>query len=343
MKNGLKMRNPQWQVAAFPNGPVSLSDFCWAEPSVPSLGNEEVRVRNIYLSLDPANRMWISGEATYLPALKIGDVMRGGAIGIVEESRNPRFEVGEFVSGLLGWQVYYTGNGHGLAKISRVDGIPLLAYHGVLGAVGLTAYFGLLDIGRPQPGETLLVSAAAGAVGSLVGQIGKIKGCNVVGLAGTADKCRWLLEELRFDAAINYRSGGFPGALERSCADGVDVYFDNVGGEILNAALGRINRKGRVVICGLISQYNAATPAHPLSNLSRFLIQRARMEAFIVIDYLPRAKEAFLQLTEWLLEGRLKYRVDVVQGLQQAPQALNKLFDGSNQGKLVVEISQPPR
>jgi NADPH-dependent curcumin reductase CurA len=336
------MRNPRWQIAAFPNGALSSSDFCWAEPSVPSLSDEDIRVRNIYLSLDPANRMWISGEETYLPALKIGDVMRGGAIGIVEESRNSRFEVGEFVSGLLGWQRYYTGNGRGLAKISRVDGIPLLAYHGVLGFVGLTAYFGLLDIGRPQPGETLLVSAAAGAVGSLVGQIGKIKGCNVVGLAGTDDKCRWLLEELHFDAAINYRSESLPVAFERSCAAGVDVYFDNVGGEILNAALGHINRKGRVVTCGLISQYNAVTPAHPLSNLSRFLIQRARMEAFIVIDYLPRAKEALSQLTEWLLEGKLKYRVDVVQGLERAPEALNKLFDGSNQGKLVVEVSPPP-
>jgi NADPH-dependent curcumin reductase CurA len=336
------MRNPQWQVAAFPDGALSLSDFCWAEPPVPGLSDQDIRVRNIYLSLDPANRMWISGEETYLPALRIGDVMRGGGIGIVEESRNPRFEVGEFVSGLLGWQLYYTGDGRGIAKISRVDGIPMLAYLGVLGAVGLTAYFGLLDIGRPQSGETLLVSAAAGAVGSLVGQIGKIKGCDVVGLAGTADKCRWLLEELRFDAAINYRSETLPAALERSCPGGVDLYFDNVGGEILNAALGRINLKGRVVICGLISQYNAAAPVHQLSNLSRFLIQRARMEAFIVIDYLPRAKEALLQLTEWLLEGRLKYRVDVVQGLQHAPQALNKLFDGSNEGKLVVEISQPP-
>ena len=309
---------------------------------MPILHDGEVRVRNIFLSLDPTNRLWISGEETCLPAQHIGDVVRGGAIGIVEESRNRHMKVGDLVSGLLGWQLYYTGAGRGLAQLSRIEGIPLLAYHGVLGAVGLTAYFGLLDIGRPQAGESVLVSAAAGAVGSLVGQIAKIKGCEVIGLAGSDDKCRWLTEELHFDAAINYRTASLDQALRESCRKGVDVYFDNVGGEVLNAALGRINRKGRVVTCGLISQYNADDPVHNLSNLSRFLIQRARMEAFIVVDYLSRTREALPQLAEWLLEGRLKYRVDLVRGLEQAPEALNTLFDGSNQGKLVVQVSPAP-
>jgi NADPH-dependent curcumin reductase CurA len=188
----------------------------------------------------------------------------------------------------------------------------------------------------------VLVSAAAGAVGSLVGQIAKIKGCEVVGLAGSDDKCKWLIDELGFDAAVNYRTANLKEALQEACRKGVDVYFDNVGGEILNAALGCINRRGRIVTCGLISQYNAETPSHNLSNLSRFLIQRARMEAFIVVDYLPRAAEAIPYLTEWLLQGRLKYRVDVVQGLQHAPEALKRLFDGSNQGKLIVQVSPAP-
>jgi NADPH-dependent curcumin reductase len=331
--------NSQWQIAAFPKALPAATDFRWVEASLPILREGDVRVRTIFLSLDPTNRLWISGEETYLPAQRIGDVVRGGAIGIVEESRNAHLRAGDFVSGLLGWQLYYTGAGRGLARIALVGGIPLLAYHCVLGAVGLTAYFGLLDIGRPELGETVLVSAAAGAVGSLVGQIAKIKGCEVVGLAGSADKCRWLTEELDFDSAINYRTANLNEALQESCRRGVDVYFDNVGGEILNAALGRINRKGRVVTCGLISQYNVGEPAHNLSNLSRFLIQRGRMEAFIVVDYLPRVAEAIPQLTRWLLEGRLKYRVDVVQGLKHAPEALNKLFDGSNQGKLVVQVS----
>jgi NADPH-dependent curcumin reductase CurA len=334
--------NSQWLIAKYPKAIPRASDFRWFEAPLPILRDGDVRVRNLLLSLDPTNRLWISGEETYLPAQHIGDVVRGGAIGIVEESRNTRLKVGDLVSGLLGWQLYYSGAARGLVQLPRIEGVPLLAYHGVLGAVGLTAYFGLLEIGCPQAGESVLVSAAAGAVGSLVGQIAKIKGCEVVGLAGSDDKCRWLTEELHFDAAINYRTANLNRALRESCRKGVDVYFDNVGGEILNAALGCINRKGRVVTCGLISQYNAELPVHNLSNLSRFLIQRARMEAFIVVDYLPRAAEALRQLADWLLEGRLKYRVDLVQGLEHAPQTLNKLFDGSNQGKLVVQVSPAP-
>jgi NADPH-dependent curcumin reductase len=334
--------NCQWLIAEFPKVIPQASDFRWVEAPLPHLRDGEVRVRNIFLSLDPTNRLWISGEKTYLPAQHIGDVVRGGAIGIVEESKTAHLKVGDLVSGLLGWQLYYTGAARGLVPFCRIEGIPLLAYHAVLGAVGLTAYFGLLEIGRPQAGESVLVSAAAGAVGSLVGQIAKIKGCEVIGLAGSDDKCRWLSEELHFDATINYRAANLDQALREACRKGVDVYFDNVGGEILNAALACINRRGRVVTCGLISQYNADNPVHNLSNLSRFLIQRARMEAFIVVDYLPRAAEVLPQLAEWLLEGRLKYRVDLVQGLERAPQALNKLFDGSNLGKLVLQVSPAP-
>ena len=335
-------QNYQWLIVEFPKAIPQGSDFRWVEAPLPHLRDGEVRVRNIFLSLDPTNRLWISGEKTYLPAQRIGDVVRGGAIGMVEESKTAHFKVGDLVAGLLGWQLYYTGAARGLTQICRIEGIPLVAHHAVLGAVGLTAYFGLLEIGRPRAGESVLVSAAAGAVGSLVGQIAKIKGCEVIGLAGSDHKCRWLTEELHFDATINYRAANLDQALREACRKGVDVYFDNVGGEILNAALACINRRGRVVTCGLISQYNADNPVHNLSNLSRFLIQRARMEAFIVVDYLPRAAEVLPQLADWLLEGRLKYRVDLVQGLERAPQALNKLFDGSNLGKLVVQVSPAP-
>jgi NADPH-dependent curcumin reductase CurA len=299
-----EMLNLQWQIAAFPKAVPQASDFSWVEASLPILRDGDVRVRNIFLSLDPTNRLWISGKETYFAAQCIGDVVRGGAIGIVEESANAHLKVGDVVSGLLGWQLYYTGSGQKLSLLSPIEAIPLLAYHGVLGAVGLTAYFGLLEIGRPELGETVLVSAAAGAVGSLVGQIAKIKGCEVVGLAGSDDKCKWLTEELGFDAAVNYRTANINDELQEACHKGIDVYFDNVGGEILNAALGCINRKGRVVTCGLIFQYNAETPSHNLSNLSHFLIQRARME--------------------------------------HAPQALNRLFNGSNQGKLVVQVAPAP-
>jgi hypothetical protein len=329
--------NKQWRLAQRPSGLFKPSDFKWTVEEVRDLKDGEVLIRNLYLSLDPTNRGWAAADS-YLPAVKIGDVMRGGAIGVVEESRNPAFNKGDHVSGLLGWQEYAISNGTGLAKLPNNPAIPLTAYMGLFGHIGATAYFGLLDIGKPKPGETLVVSAAAGAVGSLVGQIGKIKGCRVVGIVGSEEKCRWLKDELGFDDAINYKSGNVSDALKRTCPNGIDIYFENVGGAILDAVLEHINLGARIPLCGLISQYNATEPVPGPYNFVMILIKRARLEGFIVMDYASRFDEAFAALGQWLMQGKIKYRVDIVEGLERAPEAINKLFEGSNQGKLVVKI-----
>ncbi|MCI0665482.1 MAG: NADP-dependent oxidoreductase, partial [Acidobacteria bacterium] len=262
----------------------------------------------------------------------------GFTIGVVEESRHPNFQPGDNVQGLLGWQEYSVADGATLTKLPNNPAIPLTAYMGLFGPIGLTAYFGLLDITHPKEGETLVVSAAAGAVGSIVGQIGKIKGCQVVGIAGSDEKCKWITEELGYDRAINYKKEDVREALKKACPSGIDIYFDNVGGEILDAVLRLINLHARISICGMISQYNATAPVPGPFNLINILTRRAKMEGFIVIDYLNRAQEAIADLSKWYMDGKIKYRVDVVDGLQNAPRAVNKLFDGSNQGKLIVKI-----
>jgi NADPH-dependent curcumin reductase CurA len=317
---------------------IKDSDFEWHEEPVPAPGEGELLIRNLYLSLDPTNRGWMTDRETYLPPVAIGDVMRGTAIGIVEESRNASFKQGAIVQGLLGWQEYAISNGTALTVLPNNPALPLTAYFGLFGHIGLTAYFGLLDIGKPKEGETLVISAAAGATGSLVGQIGKIEGCRVVGIAGGAEKCRWLTEELGFDAAIDYKNESVVEGLKRHCPKGVDVYFENVGGQILDDVLTQINLKARIVLCGLISQYNATEPVPGPYNFINILIKRARVEGFIVIDYLSRAQEAIADLSKWYSEGKIKYRVEVVEGLDQAPKALNRLFDGSNKGKLIVKL-----
>jgi NADPH-dependent curcumin reductase CurA len=329
--------NRQWRLAARPVGLIKDSDFKLIEQPVQTPGEGEVLIRNLYLSIDPTNRGWIERD-TYLPAVGIGEVMRGGTIGVVEQSRNPRFQEGAIVQGLLGWQNYAISDGNGLTTLPHDESIPLTAYFGLFGHIGLSAYFGLLDVGKPKAGETLVVSAAAGAVGSLVGQIGKIKGCRVVGIAGGEEKCRWLTEELGFDAAIDYKSESVLEGLKRHCPDGIDVYFENVGGKILDAALSQINIRARIVLCGLISQYNATEPVPGPYNFANILVKRARVEGFIVMDYLNRAQEAVTELAKWLAEGKIKYRVDVVEGIENAPHALNMLFDGSNKGKLIVKF-----
>lgn len=330
--------NGQWRLAAHPEGLVKASDFRWVEEPVRDPAQGEVLVRVEYLSLDPTHRIWASGRESYVPPVAVGEVMRGGAVGVVEASRNARFPVGARVRGLLGWQQYALSDGRGLTLLPDDPSLPATAQLGLFGHIGMTAYFGLLDIGKPQPGETLVVSAAAGAVGSLAGQIGKIHGCRVVGIAGSDDKCRWITAELGFDAAINYRSQDVSVALERLCPNGIDIDFENVGGAILDAVLARINLRARVVLCGLISQYNASAPVAGPSNFAQILMRRARVEGFIVSDFLPRAAEATAALARWLAEGKLKYRVDVVDGLRNAPSALNRLFDGSNAGKLIVKV-----
>ncbi len=335
-------RNHQWLLASRPQGKVTESNFNWAESPVPEITEGQIVVRVIYLSLDPAGRRWMEPVDSYMPMLKIGDVMRGGTLGVVETSRNPGFSPGDIVHGLGGWQEYYAGDATGWRKLPRVPGIPLTAFMGAIGHIGFTAYFGLMDIGKPKPGETQVVSAAAGAVGSIAGQIGKIAGCRVVGIAGSEEKCAWITKELGFDAAINYKKENIQDALKRACPKGIDVDFENVGGEILNAVLGQINVGARVVLCGLISQYNASGPVPGPSNFAAIQSKRARVQGMVVSDYTPRFPEAAAQIIQWLAEKKLKYRIDMVEGLRCAPAAMNKFFDGTNTGKLVVKVSEEP-
>ena len=334
--------NKQWRLKNRPTGLVKESDFEWREEPVPLIDEGQLLIRHIYLSLDPANRGWMNPVKSYIPPVGLDTVMQGGGVGIVEESRHPGYQKGDIVQGMLGWQSYLLSNGKGLYKLPQSASIPLTAYLAVLGAIGYTAYFGLLDIGQPKTGETLVVSAAAGAVGSLVGQIGKIKGCHVVGIAGTDEKCHWLKEELGFDATINYKTEKIYPSLKERCPNGIDIYFENVGGEILDAVLSQINLKGRIPLCGLISQYNATERVPGPYNFARILTQRVRLEGFIVFDYASRYAEATAALSQWMVEGKLQYRVDIVDGLENAPIALNRLFDGSKKGKLIIKVSNEP-
>ena len=332
--------NRQWCLATRPVDLIAESNFEWRQEPVPTLEEGQILVRNIYLSLDPTNRGWLNEEENYLPPVAIGEVMRGIGIGVVEQSRNVNFLEGAFVQGFLGWQDYAVTDGTNLSELPKDPSIPLTAYLGLFGFIGMTAYFGLLDIGKPKVGETLVVSGAAGAVGSLVGQIGKIKGCRVVGIAGSEEKCRWLKDELGFDAAINYKTESVLESLQQHGPDGIDVYFENVGGEILDAVLSLINLRARIVLCGLISQYNATEPVPGPYNFVNILIKRAKLEGFIVLDYFDRAQEALADLGQWYAQGKVQYRVDTIDGLENAPSTINKLFDGTNQGKLIIRVSE---
>jgi NADPH-dependent curcumin reductase len=329
--------NLQIRLAARPKGLPTDSDFQTTEEPIPQPGEGQVLVRNLFLSLDPAMRGWMNEGRSYVPPIGIGEVMRGLTIGEVVESHHPDFAPGDIVSSFLGWQCYAVARGKDLQKVP--PGIPPTVALGPLGMTGLTAYFGLLEVGKLKEGETVLVSGAAGAVGSIVGQIARIHGCRAVGIAGTDDKCRWLTDELGFDAAINYKTAqDLHEEIRNACPKGIDIYFDNVGGDILNTALRSLALHARVVICGAISQYNATEPMKGPSNYMALLVQRARMEGFVVFDYQSRYAEAQAQLGRWLAEGKLHYREDVVEGLENAPRALLRLFDGSNTGKLVVRI-----
>jgi NADPH-dependent curcumin reductase CurA len=336
--------NRQWRIARRPEGLAKVTDFEWTESPVPRPGPDQALVRNKLLSLDPTNRSWMSERDTYLPPLKLGEVMRGICVATVVESNNQTFRVGMPLYGVFGWQDYaIVGPEDLVAPLPEDPEIPLTIHLGLFGHVGMTAYFGLVDVAKPKPGETLVVSGAAGAVGSLAGQLGKIWGCRVVGIAGTREKCQWLTKELGFDAAVNYREEPqLVEALAQHCPHGIDVYFDNVGGEPLEAALDLINVGARLVLYGMISVYNESgrdghAPAGP-RNLLQVIFKRARMQGFLVLDYWNRASEAIEALAGLHQSGRLKYRVHVIEGLENAPTAMNMLFDGSNQGKLVVRI-----
>ena len=332
--------NHQWRLSARPETRVEKSHFTWTEQPAPEPAPGEVLVRNVYLSIDPTNRIWMREEASYLPPIALGAVMRGGTIGFVEQSCHPNFAPGDIVQGMLGWQDYAVTKGDGLNKLRK--GVPLTAYLGVLGHIGITAYFGLLDIGQPKAGETLVVSAAAGAVGSLVGQIGKLLGLRVIGIAGSNEKCTWLTKDLDFDGAINYKTENVRNRLRELCPNGIDIDFENVGGQIMDDVLSLINLRARIVLCGLISTYNETKPQEGPRNIGNLLMKRGRMEGFVVLDYLPRAAEAMQALSGWLQQGKLQYRMEIVQGLENAPDAVNILFDGGNTGKLAVQLCPEP-
>ncbi len=290
-----------------------------------------------YISLDPAMRGWMNEGKSYVPPVGIGEVMRAGAVGEVVASNHAKFPLGSHVVGMFGVQEYALSNGKGVNLVDP-KAAPLPLYLGALGMTGITAYFGLLDVGALKEGETVVVSAAAGAVGSLVGQIAKIKGCRVIGIAGGAEKCRRIIDEFGFDGAIDYKHDDLHAAIKQHCPKGIDVYFDNVGGEILEAALARLALHARVVICGAISQYNSTTGVKGPANYMALLVVRARMEGFVVFDYASRYGEALRDLSTWMMQGKLKSREDVVSGFADFPEILLKLFSGENTGKLVLKV-----
>ena len=329
--------NHQFRLAARPVGLPKPTDWSYTEEPVAEPGDGEVLVKVAYVSLDPAMRGWMNDARSYIPPVGIGEVMRAFAVGEVLASNDPDVAVGEHVGGLLGVQEYAIANGKGVFKVDP-SLAPLPVYLGALGMPGVTAYFGLLDIGRPQAGETVLVSGAAGAVGGLVGQIAKLKGARAVGIAGGPEKCGHLVEDLGFDATIDYKSHDLDAALSETCPDGVDVYFDNVGGEILDAALAHLARNARVVICGAISQYNNTEPVRGPSNYLSLLVNHASMTGFVMSDYLDRYAEAVQEMAGWLASGQLISREDIAEGLKNFPAVLLRLFSGENTGKLVLEL-----
>ena len=335
--------NHQLRLASRPVGLASSENWRFTEEPVAEPADGQVLVKTLVLSLDPAMRGWLNEGKSYIAPVDIGEVMRAGGIGRVLASKNPGFAAGDLVSGLLGVQEYCLAAGAlpggRLHKIDAQLGTPA-QWLNVFGMPGMTAYFGLLDVGQPKPGDTLVVSGAAGAVGQTVGQLAKIKGCRVVGIAGGAAKCGWVVKELGFDACIDYKGGPVREGLKAHCPKGVDIYFDNVGGEILDHVLARLAPKARVVICGAISQYNNTTPIQGPKNYLSLLVNRARMEGMVVFDYAERFPTAIAELAGYIKAGRLKSKEDVVDGGVAAfPQTLNKLFAGDNFGKLVLRVA----
>jgi hypothetical protein len=336
-----ELRNRQWLLAERPQGMIKESDFSWNETSVPTLKDGQVLVRNLAFSFDPTQRGWMSMD-TYMPAIPLGQTMKAGTVGQVVESKRPGFAKGDLVQGLFGWEDYTVNGGEGLMGLQKLPRgtDPILALS-LLGTTGLTAYFGTLAVGTAKAGETFVVSGAAGATGSVSGMIAKIKGCRVVGIAGGREKCDWLLKEAGFDAAIDYKNENVGEALTKHCPKGIDVYFDNVGGEILDHALARLADHARVVLCGAISQYNNLGERNPVGpkNYFNLILHGARMEGFLVFHFLPRYPEAIAEMSKWYAEGKLKNQTDLQQGLENAPKTIIRLFTGANFGKQLLKLA----
>lgn len=331
--------NQRVALAARPVGYPKESDFSIVEEPIPEIRDGQVLVRILWLSLDPYERGRMNEAHTYASSVPIGGTMVGGTVGRVVSSRRDDLPVGEYVEGSLGWQAYAVSEGHNLRRVDH--GVaPISTALGVLGMPGLTAYFGLFEVGRPEPGDTVVVSAASGAVGAVVGQLAKIAGCRVVGIAGTQQKIDYIVDELGFDSGVSYKGPGFRGDLAAACPEGVDVYFDNVGGDVTDAVIDLMADRGRVALCGQISQYNLAEPEMGPRNLRSLVGKQVRIEGFLVSRFSGGAEVARRRLTQWVLDGKLKYREDVVEGLTNAPRALIGMMHGGNFGKLLVKVSE---
>lgn len=336
----MESTNRQIRLKSRPTGAPTPENFDIVDAPVPAVADGAVLRRTIYLSLDPYMRGRMSDAKSYAAPVKVGGVMCGHTVSQVVESRNPAYRAGDLVAGYDGWQTFGMSDGRDLRKLDPAEA-PVSTAIGVLGMPGMTAYVGLIDIGRPKPGETVAVSAASGAVGSCVGQLAKIRGCRAVGVAGSDDKCRYVVEELGFDACVNYKRADFSGAFEEACANGIDVYFENVGGAVFAAVLRLLNRGARIPLCGLVSEYNATQPV-PRPSLLPLLVNRATIHGFLIGDHADRFAAALDEMTPLVRAGRLKYREDIAEGLDAAPSAFIGLLAGRNFGKALVRVSEDP-
>ena len=333
--------NRRWILKTHPDGLPGREHFGWDEAPAPEVGDNQFLVRNLYLSCDPAQRSWLARD-TYVPKIKLGETMRAGAAAQVVVSKHEGFRAGDLVYGMFGWQDYCVSDGTGFVPVTKLPPkVPLAASMSVLGLTGLTAYYGMIEIGEVRAGQNVLVTGAAGATGSVAAQLAKLKGARVVGVAGGAKKCEWLVKELGLDAAIDYRNDNLRKRYAELFPNGIDVFFDNVGGEALEEAILRLSVGGRIVLCGAISFYNDLDHTPALRNWSRLLVNRGRVQGILVTDFAPHFARASADLARWLADGKLKNQVDIVDGLENAPDAFRRLFTGDNFGKQLVRIAEP--
>jgi len=331
------MTNKQLLLVKRPIGMPDSDTWKLVENPVPEITEGEVLIQNHYISLDPAMRGWMNDSKSYIPPIPLGDVMRAGSIGKVIQSKHAKYKIGDVLTGWGGVQQYIVTTGEGYYPVDT-SLAPMPMYIGTLGMPGMTAYFGILEVGKIKEGDVVLVSGAAGAVGSIVGQIAKIKGCKVIGIAGGAEKCKYLVDTLGFDGAIDYKNENIDAAIKQHCPKGIDVYFDNVGGEILDAALARLRMHARIVICGAISQYNNTTAIKGPSNYLSLLVNRATMQGMVVMDYANDYKVAAMQMGQWMMEGKLKSKEDIYDGIENFYETFQRLFSGEKQGKLILKV-----
>ncbi len=335
----MEIKNKKWVLKKRPQGLVKDSDFELVTESLPKLEEDEILLENLYLSFDPTQRMWLNDLPGYLPPVQIGELVRSGGMGRVLESKNPDYQIGDLIFGFVGWQTYCLTKPEGEDRFRVVpELLPIPTMLNVLGTTGITAYYGLVELGKPQPGETVLVSGAAGATGSVAAQIAKLKDCHVIGIAGGKEKCKWL-KKCGLDEVIDYKNTNVHEELPKIAKNGIDIYFDNIGGELLETVLYLINLNARILLCGGISSgYDSRNLPSGPSNLFALIIQRATMQGFLVLDYLPKSQKAMEEIATWIMEGKIQHREDIQEGIENCPQTLNRLFTGENKGKQILKI-----